>query len=245
MEREPNSREQPQLALDSTTPENNDSSLIRTNNVAVAHDQTVPTDINDESNNFNSNGKIKKQDVHANLPAGYRFRPTDEELIICYLKKKLLNQHLPIHKIVEVNLYAYNPDFLAEKYRDYQQQYQSYKGEYQLFIFTARNRKYPKGRRPNRAAGDGYWKARGPDRKIISNETVVGYRRRLAFYIGKSPKGAKTDWTMHEFRVEDSPCSERGPNGMKLDDWVLCRIYKKPAKSTRTQTEENVPAMVG
>lgn len=32
---------------------------------------------------------------------------------------------------------------------------------------------------------------------------------------------------------------------MQLDDWVLCRIYKKPVKSTKNQTEDNVPVMVG
>ncbi|KAF5447342.1 hypothetical protein F2P56_032900 [Juglans regia] len=190
-----------------------------------------------ENGNFNNNNKIKEQAGFFSKPPGYRFLPTDEELIIFYLEKKVWNQPLPINTIVEVNLYAHNPDFLAAKYKDYQ--------EDQLYIFTPRDRKYRNGRRPNRAAGDGYWKATGADRKIKSKGTVVGYRKALVFYIGKAPKGKKTNWIMHEFRVEDSPCSERGSNGMRLDDWVLCRIYKKPVKSIKIQIEDNVPAMVG
>ncbi|KAG6682581.1 hypothetical protein I3842_13G150000 [Carya illinoinensis] len=232
-----NSREQPQLALDGTTPESNHSSLIATNNIAAAHDQGFPADIDDESNNFNSNSKIQELEVLSTFSPGFRFCPTDEELIVFYLQKKVLNQPLPLNKIVEVNLYAYNPDFLAAKYEDYQ--------EDQLYIFTPRDRKYRNGSRPNRAAGDGYWKATGADRQIKSNETVVGYRKSLVFYIGKAPKGDKTDWIMHEFRVEDSPCTKRGSNGMRLDDWVLCRIYKKFVKSTKTQTEDDFHAMVG
>ncbi|XP_040999518.1 NAC domain-containing protein 1-like [Juglans microcarpa x Juglans regia] len=231
-----NSGEQPQVALDCNTPESNDNSLITTNNIGAAHDLGFPADLDDESNNFNSNSKIKDQGFFSK-PPGYRFLPTDEELIIFYLEKKVWNQPLPINKIVEVNLYAYNPDFLAAKYKDYQ--------EDQLYIFTPRDRKYQNGRRPNRAAGDGYWKATGADRKIKSNGTIVGYRKALVFYIGKAPKGKKTDWIMHEFRVKDSPCSERGSNGMRLDDWVLCRIYKKAVKSIKIQIEDNAPVMVG
>ncbi|KAG6682725.1 NAC domain-containing protein 19-like [Carya illinoinensis] len=232
-----NTREQPQLALDCNTPESNNSSLITTNSFGAAHYQGFPADIDDESNNFNSNSKIKEQEVVSESTPGYRFLPTDEELIVFYLKKKVRNQPLPINNIVEVNLYAYNPEFLAAKYKD--------DPEDQLYIFTPRDRKYRNGSRPNRAAGDGYWKATGADRQIKSKGTVVGFRKALVFYIGKAPKGKKTDWIMHEFRVKDSPCSGRGSNGMRLDDWVLCRIYKKPVKSTKTQTDDNVPAMVG
>ncbi|XP_041025408.1 NAC transcription factor 25-like [Juglans microcarpa x Juglans regia] len=163
-----NSREQPQLALDCNTPESNDSSLITTNNIGAAHNQGFPTDQDDESNNFNINSKIKEQGFFSKPPE-YRFLPIDKELIIFYLEKKVWNQPLPINKIVEVNLYAYNPNFLAAKYKDYQ--------EDQLYIFTPRDRKYRNGRRPNRAAGDGYWKATEADRKIKSNGTIVGIGR--------------------------------------------------------------------
>ena len=49
-----------------------------------------------------------------NLPSGYRFCPTDVELILFYLRKKVLHQPLPPNRIIEVaNLYAYHPDQLA------------------------------------------------------------------------------------------------------------------------------------
>ncbi|KAG6619530.1 hypothetical protein I3842_Q093800 [Carya illinoinensis] len=208
-----------------STPESNDGSLTM-NNIAATTDQWFSADIDDESNNFNSNSKI--QDVH-DLP-GYRFCPTDEELIVFYLKKKICNQPLPFNKIVEVNLYAYDPDFLSEYYTGY--------GGAELYIFTPRQRKYPNGNRPNRAADNGYWKATGADREIKSKGTVVGYRKTLNFFMGRPPKGHKTNWIMHEYTVKDPPPSKRGSNGMGLDDWVLCRIYNKQLiKLTNTQTE--------
>lgn len=49
------------------------------------------------------------------LPAGYRFCPTDEELVDEYLKKKVNNVPFgPRHKpITEINLSAYSPAELA------------------------------------------------------------------------------------------------------------------------------------
>ena len=47
------------------------------------------------------------------LPPGYRFYPTDAETIVYYLRKKVDHQPLPPNKIIEVNLYAYDPEELA------------------------------------------------------------------------------------------------------------------------------------
>ncbi|XP_035544873.1 uncharacterized protein LOC108999333 [Juglans regia] len=56
-----NFREQPRVALDCNTSESNDSSLITTNDIGVAHDQGFPTDFDDVSNNFNNSSKINEQ----------------------------------------------------------------------------------------------------------------------------------------------------------------------------------------
>ncbi|XP_042482275.1 NAC domain-containing protein JA2-like, partial [Macadamia integrifolia] len=161
-------------------------------------------------------------DYFNSFPPGFRFRPLDHELIDYYLKKKVANHPLPMNQIREVQLYKHNPEELAEKYRPY--------GEKEWYFFTPRDRKYKNGNRPNRAAGNGYWKATGADTLIKSNGQLVGYRKSLVFYVGKAPKGDKSDWIMHEYRVKESGTSRinRGPNDMKLDDWVLCKIYKKP-----------------
>ena len=79
-------------------------------------------------------------------------------------------------------------------------------GEVEWYFFTPRDRKYPKGERPNRAAGLGYWKATGIDRPIFSSSGLskpIGVKKGLAFYVGRPPKGEKTDWFMNEYRLLD------------------------------------------
>jgi hypothetical protein len=44
-----------------------------------------------------------------NLPPGFRFHPTDEELVVHYLKKKTTSAPLPVAIIAEVDLYKFDP----------------------------------------------------------------------------------------------------------------------------------------
>lgn len=77
-------------------------------------------------------------------------------------------------------------------------------GEKEWYFFSPRDRKYPNGVRPNRAAVSGYWKATGTDKAIYSASKYVGVKKALVFYKGKPPKGIKTDWIMHEYRLIES-----------------------------------------
>ena len=44
-----------------------------------------------------------------NLPPGFRFHPTDEELVIHYLKRKADSSPLPVAIIADVDLYKHDP----------------------------------------------------------------------------------------------------------------------------------------
>ncbi|GJZ94133.1 NAC transcription factor 25-like protein, partial [Tanacetum coccineum] len=129
--------------------------------------------------------------------------------------------------IAEVDLYKFDPWELPSK---------AIFGDQEWYFFSPRDRKYPNGMRPNRAATSGYWKATGTDKPILSStgDQKVGVKKALVFYGGKPPKGIKTNWIMHEYRLVDSTSfksptmnlsSKKG--SLRLDEWVLCRIYKK------------------
>ncbi|KAK1556267.1 hypothetical protein Q3G72_001716 [Acer saccharum] len=171
-----------------------------------------------------------------NLPPGIRFHPTDQELIIHYLKKKVSSSSSsssppnPVVSIIaDVDIYKFNPWELPEKARF---------GESEWFFFSPRDRKYPNGTRPNRAAGSGYWKATGTDKPILSSSSggggsqsqyCLGVKKALVFYQGRSPKGTKTNWMMLEYKLIDDAFRSQKlfRASMRLDDWVLYRVRQK------------------
>ncbi|TKY56123.1 NAC domain-containing protein 2 [Spatholobus suberectus] len=164
------------------------------------------------------------------LPPGFRFHPTDEELVIHYLSRKCAAQQIAVPIIAEINLYKHDPWDLPGM---------ALYGEKEWYFFSSRDRKYPNGSRPNRSAGIGYWKATGAD-KPIGKPKPVGIKKALVFYTGKAPKGVKTNWIMHEYRVADVDRSVRKTNSLRLDDWVLCRIYNKKGAIEKEQPPSGV-----
>ncbi|AAF07779.1 NAC transcription factor 32 [Arabidopsis thaliana] len=160
---------------------------------------------------------MMKSGADLQFPPGFRFHPTDEELVLMYLCRKCASQPIPAPIITELDLYRYDPWDLPDM---------ALYGEKEWYFFSPRDRKYPNGSRPNRAAGTGYWKATGAD-KPIGRPKPVGIKKALVFYSGKPPNGEKTNWIMHEYRLADVDRSVRKKNSLRLDDWVLCRIYNK------------------
>nr|AEA07596.1 no apical meristem-related protein [Elaeis guineensis] len=155
----------------------------------------------------------------AQLPPGFRFHPTDEELITYYLLKKVLDSSFTGRAIAEIDLNKCEPWELPEKAK---------MGEKEWYFFSLRDRKYPTGLRTNRATDAGYWKATGKDREIYSSRTgsLVGMKKTLVFYKGRAPKGEKSNWVMHEYRLEGKFAYHFLSRSSK-DEWVVSRVFQK------------------
>lgn len=72
------------------------------------------------------------------------------------------------------------------------------------YFFSHKDKKYPTGTRTNRATAAGFWKATGRDKIIYSGFRRIGLRKTLVFYKGRAPHGQKSDWIMHEYRLDES-----------------------------------------
>ncbi|XP_010916375.1 NAC domain-containing protein 87 [Elaeis guineensis] len=159
--------------------------------------------------------------MEENLPPGFRFHPTDEELITYYLTRKVSDFGFAAKAIADVDLNKCEPWDLPGK---------ASMGEKEWYFFSLRDRKYPTGMRTNRATDAGYWKTTGKDKEIFHCGVLVGMKKTLVFYKGRAPKGEKTNWVMHEYRLQT-----KFPYRSTKEEWVVCRVFKKSSNGKKTQ----------
>lgn len=164
---------------------------------------------------------LEMQGSNMELPPGFRFHPTDEELVSYYLTRKIRNPDFSVRAIGEVDLNKCEPWDLPVK---------ATFGEKEWYFFSLRDRKYPTGLRTNRATEKGYWKATGKDKDVLrsGDHSLVGMKKTLVFYRGRAPKGEKTSWIMHEYRLESDSSNQTNQElPRSKDEWVVCRVFYK------------------
>ncbi|KAK4362730.1 hypothetical protein RND71_017971 [Anisodus tanguticus] len=171
--------------------------------------------------NFVKDGAIK-------LPPGFRFQPTDEEIVFQYLIRKTFSCPLPASIIPEINICKHDPRDLPGDI------------EQDRYFFSNKEAKYRNGNRANRATIGGYWKPTGLDKQITCSKRkpILGMKKTLVFYKGKSTSHAsRTDWIMHEYQLvlpKNSPSNFHGhfknstrSSLVQIGNWVLCHIFLK------------------
>ncbi|KAJ0084844.1 hypothetical protein Patl1_29552 [Pistacia atlantica] len=142
-------------------------------------------------------------------PPGYRFVPSDAELIGFYLYNKVHNLPFPSDIVPECDLYGtLEPWQIWEMYGGPKLRNQD------LYFFTPLKKKSKKGSYICRRVGSGTWQGEDGATEIKDEEThmKIGSRKRFRYENKDSEHHA--GWIMHEYKL------------IGHDEFVVCRIRK-------------------
>uniref|UniRef100_A0A0D3H8R0 NAC domain-containing protein n=1 Tax=Oryza barthii TaxID=65489 RepID=A0A0D3H8R0_9ORYZ len=178
------------------------------------------------------------------LPPGFRFHPTDEELVVQYLRRRALSRPLPAAVIPDVHDAAVLDPWDLPGAGD---------GEAYFFSFRQLAAASGGGGWRRRRAGSGYWKATGAEKPVFlrgfgcggggggGGQHLVGVKTTLLFLRAKPP--SRTHWVMHEYRLAAAGAvavaaagqTKRGNHSCMAQpgEWVVCRIFLKNNRSSR------------
>nr|CAD1822269.1 unnamed protein product [Ananas comosus var. bracteatus] len=119
-------------------------------------------------------------DAPLTVPPGFRFHPTDEELLYYYLRKKVAYEPIDLNVIRDVDLNKLEPWDLEDKCRI------GSGPQDEWYCFSHKDKKYPTGTRTNRATAAGFWKATGRDKAIhLGDLRRIGMRKTLVSTLGE------------------------------------------------------------
>ncbi|KAK6114786.1 hypothetical protein DH2020_007055 [Rehmannia glutinosa] len=159
------------------------------------------------------------------IPPGYRFRPTDQQLINHYLLRKAIGLPIP-WSILEKDLYGEraNPwdvfsdvnDSAWEIVKDVNRV---------IYVFTKLSKVNAEKTRIARRAGCGTWDGQ-TTRKNIYNESkeLIGFMKMFSFKVTKEGGSEDRDdhWIMHEYSLA-GVCLQYE---LKYKEYVICKITR-------------------
>ncbi|XP_058204858.1 NAC domain-containing protein 78-like isoform X2 [Rhododendron vialii] len=168
----------------------------------------------------------------SSLAPGFRFHPTDQELVGFYLRRKVFGKPFRFDPISVIDIYKCEPWDLPGKSRLKSR-------DLEWYFFSALDKKYGKVTgRTNRATEKGYWKTTGKDRPIRYKSRTVGMKKTLVYHCGRAPRGERTNWVMHEYKLVDE---EFEKTGNVQDAMVLCRVFRKSGTGPKNGEQYGAP----
>ncbi|KAG7623991.1 putative transcription factor NAM family [Arabidopsis thaliana] len=147
-------------------------------------------------------------------PVGLRFRPTDKEIVVDYLRPKNSDRDTShVDRVIStVTIRSFDPWELPCQSRI------KLKDESWCF-FSPKENKYGRGDQQIRKTKSGYWKITGKPKPILRNRQEIGEKKVLMFYMSKELGGSKSDWVMHEYHAFS-------PTQMMMT-YTICKVMFK------------------
>ncbi|KAG8363991.1 hypothetical protein BUALT_Bualt19G0079900 [Buddleja alternifolia] len=188
------------------------------------------------------------------VPEGFRFVPTEEELIRSYLLKKAMGLPLPSNHILERDLYgekaspwdvlsdisgAYWDTHIPVNMNNHDDKKEIKKVKKSIYVFTRLKRVNEGSRNMARIAGCGTWKGQTVPRKIRkgSSGEEIGVMKMFTF-IANNKGLIKDHWIMHEYSLSGVSLS----CDLKNKDYVICKITREFFEEKKKISCQPIPA---
>ncbi|XVF72917.1 hypothetical protein PTKIN_Ptkin12aG0159300 [Pterospermum kingtungense] len=140
---------------------------------------------------------------------GYRFHPTDKELVDHYLWNKILDRDSLVQAINEVHgIFNIDPRELARCSK--------IKSADQVWYFFSRRED---NKRVNRKTDKGFWKMTGKPR-TVKGKRGTALKKSLVFYEGRTPNAKWTPWVIHEYTFTSTALENK-------EGIFLCKLKNK------------------
>ncbi|PSS01066.1 NAC transcription factor [Actinidia chinensis var. chinensis] len=165
------------------------------------------------SSHVNAIEQLNGQTIY--LPTGYRFDPSDEQIVIHYLMNEIRNQPLPVDIIPRINVYSCSaPEKIPLSTSKYGM-------ENHWYFFTTRPKENPI------ITSDGCWKEIR-DEEILDGDEVVGFMRTLRFHYEELLNDeANTNWYIDEYSANPNifESDELDDDAKeKVSNFVVCKV---------------------
>lgn len=164
------------------------------------------------------------------LPPGFRFDPTDEELVLHFLYSKLKLSSSPNHPYNNSNAHYLIPELknFFHHYHPSQLHGEAFESCGQWYFYTRKTE--------NRVSENGNWEELVDMYQPIlarNSNKLVGLKKCLVFNQGNFPSsGIKTGWFMQEYHAcsnnleVETPPKRRRSKQPDVNKWVLCRVQQ-------------------
>lgn len=172
-----------------------------------------------------------------NLPPGFHFFPSDEELVVHFLRRK-------------ASLLPCRPDIVPtlplNRYDPWELNGKALKAGNQWYFFSHATQ--------SRTSRNGHWNPIGTDESVSSGGSNVGLKKTFIFSIGEEPfQATKTNWVMNEYHLLDGNGSsstsgssrkrthkKKGHSDKESSNWVICRVFESSCNSQVSFQEEDM-----
>ncbi|XP_058216671.1 NAC domain-containing protein 41-like [Rhododendron vialii] len=181
------------------------------------------------------------------VPVGYKFRPTDQELVIDYLESKSEGKALPCDVVFEREIYGTGNKALWQIFTENDPWTES-----SIYVLSKLIRAKGSDKRIARMAGCGSWHGETSPEPIYDQQTgpepiydehtnpkLIGYKRTMCFWTtDESGAMEKGRWIMHEFEQWLKGEYKSTGRAENVEAAAADVTLRKPAERTRRESEE-------